>query len=107
MPKKACSKEKHHNWEGGISENMYAYSIMKKYNLTMDDYNRMLEKQDYRCAICKKHISELKRRLSVDHNHKTGEVRGLLCFKCNTVLGHMNDDIELLKNTIKYLKNSN
>lgn len=43
----------------------------------------MYRLQEGKCAICKRHESEFKRRLSVDHNHKTGKVRGLLCFQCN------------------------
>ncbi len=55
----------------------------KKYSVTLEWYNTQLEKQNNSCAICKRHESTFKRRLSLDHDHKTGEARGLLCFFCN------------------------
>jgi len=54
---------------------------LRKYNLTLDDYNKMFETQNGVCAICGK--PEIKRMLSVDHNHETGKVRKLLCTYCN------------------------
>lgn len=55
----------------------------KKYGVGLDWYNQKLKEQNYSCAICKKHESQFKKRLSLDHDHKTGEARGLLCFWCN------------------------
>lgn len=54
-----------------------------KYGISLKQYNAMLNKQHFSCAICKKHQTEFKRRLSVDHNHRTGKVRALVCFYCN------------------------
>ena len=76
---------------------------LKKYNLTLKDYNDMLAIQENSCAICK---HEVDKRLSVDHCHKTGKVRGLLCSSCNFILGHADDSIEVLFNAIEYLKNA-
>ena len=60
------------------------------------------------CDICNEHHTTIKDRtgksLAVDHCHTTGEVRGLLCFGCNTALGRFKDDPTLLKNAIKYLQ---
>lgn len=47
---------------------------------------KMSDAQEQRCAICKKHESQFTNRLAVDHNHKSGKVRGLLCFRCNKFL---------------------
>ena len=58
-----------------------------KYNITLQDYNSMLKKQKFRCEICKKLKDKNKRSLGVDHNHRTGKVRGLLCAKCNIGIG--------------------
>ena len=63
------------------------------------------KKQTSVCQICKKDCPS-RRFLSVDHCHKTGKVRGLLCVKCNTALGMLNDNIEYFTAAIKYLKNS-
>ncbi len=57
--------------------------LQKKYGITLRQYNIMLFSQNLSCAICKKHKSEFKKNLAVDHNHKTGRVRGLLCYYCN------------------------
>lgn len=68
---------------------------------TIQDYNNLLEKQKGRCAICLKEIIS-----HIDHNHETGEVRGLLCHNCNVGIGKFNDSIELLNNAIVYLNGS-
>lgn len=59
----------------------------KRYGITVDRYNEMLYIQEHKCAICLRHVNQLKRKLHVDHNHKTGEVRALLCSNCNTSIG--------------------
>jgi len=60
---------------------------LKKYGLTLHDYYSLLKKQNMCCAICGKHQKDFNRLLSVDHDHKTGEIRGLLCSNCNSGLG--------------------
>ena len=67
----------------------------------------MLEKQLHACAICKEPESQISwgktKRLAVDHDHKTGKVRGLLCQRCNTTLGRYEDDLYVWENFIAYL----
>jgi len=75
--------------------------LMKNYGITLDEYNKLLEKQGGGCAVCGK--SPDSRRLHVDHDHKTGAVRGLLCSGCNTALGHAADDVSILQRLIGYL----
>ncbi len=74
----------------------------KNYGITLEQYNTMLITQNNVCAICKLTCS---RRLSVDHCHKTGKVRGLLCIKCNRGLGNFNDEISRLKAAVNYMEN--
>jgi hypothetical protein len=75
------------------------------YGLTMEQYNVMLIEQNGVCKICgKPEKSSSKGVLSVDHDHSTGNVRGLLCDTCNRGLGHFYDNISLLYNAIEYLK---
>lgn len=74
------------------------------YRITTEDYNKMFQKQNGCCAICKVHTKELKRGLHIDHNHKTNEVRGLLCHRCNTALGLLDESIEILFECIEYLR---
>jgi len=74
---------------------------------SLNNYDQLFAKQDGRCAICNKHQSELKKLLEVDHCHKTGKVRGLLCDLHNKALGLLQDQPLLLDNAKNYLiKNS-
>lgn len=77
--------------------------FLKKYKITLSEYEDLSKNQSGLCAICKK-ICISGRRLSVDHNHETSKVRGLLCMKCNRGLGLFNDNILLLESAINYLK---
>jgi hypothetical protein len=78
--------------------------IAKRYRLSADDYHRMLEEQDGRCAICRRHPTSVG-PLFVDHDHDHPEkrVRGLLCSGCNLGLGHFKDDPYLLWDARGYL----
>jgi hypothetical protein len=81
--------------------------LMTAYGITVDQYEEMLNSQNGSCAICGKDNSQHKRkkRLFVDHCHKTGKVRGLLCCACNFGLGSFSDDPELCIKASEYLKN--
>jgi len=73
----------------------------------MEDYRRMVEKQDGRCAICGRtaiQASLKRKRLAIDHCHKSGKIRGLLCISCNSGLGHFGDDLSLLLKAVAYLE---
>ena len=78
--------------------------LMCKYGISLDEYNILLEQQDGKCAICGIHESKVDRNLSVDHNHETGKVRGLLCINCNSALGMFKDDYQIILKAVKYLK---
>ena len=92
----------HHSDKGRNYRYLYAY------NITLEEYNRMLEEQNNVCKICLQpeqmlHKGKAK-RLCVDHDHNTSKVRGLLCQRCNTTLGRYEDNPELMKNLISYLE---
>lgn len=78
--------------------------LKQKFGIDLSYYNNLIQLQEGKCAICKVSQNELPKRLYVDHDHKTGKVRGLICHKCNTILGHSGDNIIILSNAIKYLK---
>jgi hypothetical protein len=78
----------------------------KAYQITEEEYYNILEKQNYKCAICGKDQLEFKTSLCVDHDHNTGKIRGLLCKNCNLILGNAKDDISTLINAAKYLENN-
>ncbi|HYT41604.1 MAG TPA: endonuclease VII domain-containing protein [Methylomirabilota bacterium] len=86
-------------------------SLKSRYNITLEEYNIMLDKQRGVCAICGKPETKVMRgkvkALSVDHNHETGKVRELLCGKHNMLLGLANDDTGVLETTIRYLQRHN
>lgn len=85
-------------------------SRLKKLGKTLADYDQMFEQQNGVCAICGQPETQIDKRkgkikdLSVDHNHKTGQVRKLLCYKCNMLLGYANEDIKILSCVIEYLR---
>ena len=79
--------------------------LKSKYGITDEDYLCMFLQQECKCAICGN--VQKTRKLAVDHDHKTGKVRALLCHNCNVLLGHAKDDIEILKKAISYLKEHN
>lgn len=74
------------------------------YGMSLQDYNTLFLEQGGKCKICKTHQTEFNKSLHVDHCHKTNRIRGLLCNRCNLVLGKAEDNIELLKEHIKYLE---
>ena len=74
------------------------YGLKKYYGLTEEDYITLANKQEQCCAICKEET-----KLFVDHDHKTGNVRGLLCQGCNSGLGFFKDDRERIRRSLKYL----
>lgn len=86
-------------------EGSKAYShYYKKYGLTQEDVIQMHESRNFKCDICGNNTDHRYDKLCVDHSHSTGNVRGLLCFSCNTLLGNAKDDIIILRNAIEYLE---
>jgi hypothetical protein len=83
----------------------------RKYDITKDQYDEILKSQNYVCAICQKPEKLAQKgkpiRLAIDHCHKSGIVRGLLCAGCNTSLGKFDDNISILERAIEYLRKFN
>ena len=118
-----CKKEKpdsEFNLHNSTSDGLHTYckichyeikwenSLHLYFNLTVKQYELMLKSQNGKCAICCQpetmKLNGKIKRLSVDHCHRTGKVRGLLCNNCNTAIGKFNDDPELLRNAALYLE---
>lgn len=84
--------------------------LKQKFNIRIDQYKNMFSSQNGLCKICqqpetiKARNCDYIKALSVDHCHKTGKIRGLLCDRCNKGIGYLKDSIELLQNAIRYLK---
>lgn len=80
--------------------------LLKLYHLSEEGFWDLFSEQDGKCAICLKPLVFGDKETSVDHCHKTGKVRGLLCFSCNTGLGRFSDDPRLLRIAYLYLVRS-
>ena len=76
------------------------YLLRDKFVITLEDYEVMLAEQNSVCAICG---GKDNKKLAVDHDHKTGKVRGLLCVNCNHLLGRAKDELHILQQAINYL----
>jgi hypothetical protein len=85
------------------SLNAHGKALEKRYGITSETYWELYAYQDGRCYICRWATGK-SRRLTVDHDHKTGLVRGLLCRPCNTFLGVIRDCIEAAERVVAYLK---
>lgn len=82
----------------------HASMVARVYGLTAAQYAALKAAQGGRCALCRR-ATGATRNLSVDHDHATGLVRGLLCRPCNDLLGHARDEIAFFERGIEYLKN--
>ena len=74
----------------------------RKYGLTDYDYDRLLAFQERKCAICQRPFTP-RRPACVDHDHKTWNVRGLLCHRCNGMIGYLSEDREIFERAALYL----
>jgi hypothetical protein len=83
----------------GALQAFYKKHNVRKYGIELDDVKRMEAEQDFCCAICGE-----RKPLSIDHNHATGKVRGLLCCGCNAGLGNFADRPDLFLKAIDYVK---
>lgn len=90
-------------WHARTPVEKQATRMRTMYGITPEQYKQMHEDQQGKCKICNT-TPNTKRSLHVDHCHKTGKVRALLCSGCNTALGSFKDDPNLLMNAIEYLR---
>lgn len=72
------------------------------YGLSEDEFRELLDSTIGACPICEEEFGS--HTACIDHDHETGEIRGIICRKCNLMLGRINDDIDILLNAIEYLK---
>lgn len=107
------TRKKHLHLDLYSSEYYKTIWLKKKYKITLEEYNEMLKKQKGVCAICENPETAINKKtgqiidLAVDHNHLTGENRGLLCNSCNRGLGYFKDNVKYLNNAKKYINNNN
>lgn len=106
-----CLYQEHRRWVDDNPERVRGYrekdswTIVKRCarrNITPEQLVNRYEQQEECCAICKKHIAL--DDSAIDHNHATGEFRGVLCKQCNRALGMFGDSISTLRNAVEYLE---
>ena len=96
-------KEANRKWAFENKDKKREAHYKRLYQITLEEYDIMFAAQNGLCAICKK---ESTRKLSVDHNHNTGRVRGLLCGECNVGLGNFKEDVDVMVLAINYLRSN-
>lgn len=92
-----------------INAKLRAGTLKWVYGISGEDYQTLLQKQNGLCAICKKvpmPRGNRSRHFCVDHDHKTGKIRGLLCDPCNIALAHLKEDPEIFRSAIAYIESS-
>jgi hypothetical protein len=106
-----CSKWKQKNyWNSRTPKKRLEQHLKYKYGITPEQFLVAWDKQEGNCSICKDALPDLmayekrRRGYAIDHNHETGEFRGILCLECNTLLGMAEDNPNILKAAIDYLE---
>lgn len=97
---KQCKFEKRKARDAMYPDRVRRMDLKAKYGITLEDYNAMHARQNGQCAIC----GTSEEKLVVDHNHKTGQVRELLCHLCNAMIGCAREDIAILTAAVAYLR---
>jgi hypothetical protein len=97
----SCENTESKKYRKKNSDKCKDHHLKNTFGISLEDYNKMLEAQHGRCAGCGDSPDD--RALDVDHNHITGKNRGLLCRRCNFVLGYSRDNPFILQRLIEYL----
>lgn len=106
-----CRNQKSKLWKEENQQRNYEiyknYSLKERYGLDLSQYHVLLQGQNHKCKICGDYVETYSRSTHVDHDHKTGKVRGILCNNCNTGIGKFRDDTTILQKAIDYLNENN
>lgn len=97
---KQCIYERQKLWNKNNRSRIKGYKLKTNYGINLEQYQDLMIKQGNKCAICERSDG----KMVLDHCHKTGVVRGILCFKCNVILGFCNDYVPILEAAIEYIK---
>lgn len=107
---KQLESKKESYWSSGRFRKSAYFSFWSRRGITEEVYTAISEEQNGLCAICRKEESKQRSgrtvRLSIDHCHSTGRVRGLLCSRCNEAIGKAKDDPDIIEAAIEYLKSN-
>lgn len=95
-------REKQRQWRADNPDRCLEVQLRNKFGITLQDYRRLLDEQDGKCAICGE-TCRTGKRLAVDHDHSNGKVRGLLCQDCNTAIGLFRESPRRLMLAMRYV----
>lgn len=101
---KKCTSVVNARWQASNPGSQHRLHLKNRFGISIAQFDKLLKLSDGTCQICREPESR-RRRLSLDHNHETGAIRGWLCDRCNKVLGQIKDSVEKLESAIAYLKN--
>jgi len=106
---KSCNKVRRAKWWKSAAGKLSSTNtkLQARFGITADQYNARLREQGGKCLVCSATSSCMGHKLAVDHDHKTGTIRGLLCKSCNIAIGNMHDDPQRLRNAASYLEKFN
>jgi len=102
--RKTAVKQSVANWRLKNPEKSLESKLKCLYGISLAEFKSMQDKQGLRCAICDRHENEEGRALCIDHNHATGKVRALLCTRCNSAIGFLEESEERAGKLIEYLR---
>jgi hypothetical protein len=101
---KICASEAGKAWYKENKRKDKDWKLRRTYGLTIDQYEQILARQNYKCAICKVSNPKGRNGFNVDHCHETSKIRGLLCSNCNIGIGNLQHDPDILRAALKYLE---
>jgi hypothetical protein len=90
-------------WQKANPEKVKEYKRKSRTGFSSELFTKTLKQQKNRCAICRKDLGTDRKAIHADHNHETKQCRGILCPRCNWLIGDASENIKILKNAIKYL----
>jgi hypothetical protein len=108
-PSKVAKNIYQKQWRANNPDKVRNSDFKRYYGITLDEFNQMHKDQNGLCAICGGEENAVNpttqkiRNMAVDHCHETGKVRALLCTSCNSIIGHADDSVEVLKKAAQYL----
>jgi Recombination endonuclease VII len=98
--KRQRERDKYTSWSDATRE----ISRVRRYGLTPLAFAEMLQAQEYKCGCCRDPLPNITKHVHIDHDHKTGRVRGVVCRDCNMALGYGRDDPTRLRMAAEYLE---
>lgn len=99
---KGCRHENSAKYRQKNRELINLKNRVGRYGISIENYQRLVDIQSGKCAICKMPLN--KNNIRIDHDHSTGEIRGILCISCNTGIGLLKDAPEILISAAKYIR---